>query len=278
MKTGPCRTRVVGCWTAWLLLLAMSGCRLFKHAPVLPEQHRLVHRSLVIHSDFPIGANHPMLEELIAERNALSERLRISVPAEPIPVYLFERADTYHAFIGHRFPEFPRRRAFFVETDGRPAIYAYFGRRVAEDLRHEVAHAYLHAAVPNIPLWLDEGLAEYFEVPAGRHGFHALHVSRLATLLDMAVWRPELRRLEAIASVDHMTQDDYAEAWAWVHFLLETSAVRRSRLRDYVHDLQAGGSVAPLSDRLGESRNASEDQLITHIRQLAVLHDRTAAK
>ncbi|MFV2070126.1 MAG: DUF1570 domain-containing protein, partial [Pirellulales bacterium] len=247
MSTGPCWTRIVANRAALLLLAATAGCRLLTHAPTLPEEHRLVRQSLVIHSDFPLVSEHPMLEELTAERDAVGERLRIAVPEEPIPVYLFETASAYHAYIGHRFPEFPQRRAFFVETAGRPAIYAYFGQRVAEDLRHEVAHGYLHAAVPDLPLWLDEGLAEYFEVPPGQHGFHDSHVSRLVARLDMAAWKPALRRLESIESVDQMEQDDYAEAWAWVHFLLETSETRRRWLRAYVHDLSAGGDVEPLS-------------------------------
>jgi hypothetical protein len=70
-------------------------------------------------------------------------------------------------------PNLPRRRAFFVETDTRLSVYAYWGDRVAEDLRHEVVHGYLHAVVPHLPLWLDEGLAEYFEVPRGLSGLWA---------------------------------------------------------------------------------------------------------
>ncbi|MFV2066874.1 MAG: hypothetical protein ACC645_07805, partial [Pirellulales bacterium] len=88
-------------------------------------------------------------------------------------------------------------------------------------------------------------------------------------------WKPALRRLETIESVDQMEQDDYAEAWAWVHFLLETSETRRSWLRAYVHDLRVGGDVEPLSHRVAGSLDATERQLITHVRQLGVLHART---
>ena len=76
------------------------------------------------------------------------------------------------SFFRDRYPDFPKRRAFFVETDTQLAVYAQWGDRVAEDLRHEVAHGYLHAIVPSIPLWLDEGLAEYFEVPRGQNGLN----------------------------------------------------------------------------------------------------------
>ena len=47
-----------------------------------------------------------------------------------------------------------------METDTRLTVYAYWGDRVAEDLRHEVTHGYLHTMVPHVPLWLDEGLAQ----------------------------------------------------------------------------------------------------------------------
>ncbi len=30
-------------------------------------------------------------------------------------------------------------------------------------------------------------------------------------------WRPNLERLEQLDSAGAMTQDDYAEAWAWTH-------------------------------------------------------------
>lgn len=264
---------VAGC-----LVLASTGCRALTPDPTLPLQHELVERPLVIHSDFRLPPDHPVLDQLVAEREAVAERLRIVVPERPIPVYLFERAEAYHAYIGRRFPEFPSRRAFFVETDDAPAVYAYYGERVAEDLRHEVAHGYLHAAIPNIPLWIDEGLAEYFEVPPGRRGFHASHLARLTTLLDMAAWHPRLERLESIVSVAQMRQRDYAEAWAWVHFFLETTPARRQRLRAYLRDLQTGRPAAPLSQRLGGPVDAVERQLITYVRQLELRGGPPAAR
>ena len=97
----------------------------------------------------------------------------------PIHVYLFEDADRFHEFVREERPDFPNRRAFFVETDTRLEVYAHWGGYVGEDLRHEVTHAYLHSVLPSIPLWLDEGLAEYFEVPRGRQGLNRDHLSRV---------------------------------------------------------------------------------------------------
>ena len=108
-------------------------------------------------------------------------------------MYLFPTAERFESFMHVRYPDLPLRRAFFVESDTRLMVYAYWGDRVAEDLRHEVAHGYLHGVVPRLPLWLDEGLAEYFEVPPGMAGLNRPHVELLA---DAAThdWRPNLPR------------------------------------------------------------------------------------
>ncbi len=95
-------------------------------------------------------------------------------------------------------PEFPDRRAFFVEGDTQLDIYAYWGDRVAEDLRHEVTHGYLHTMVPHLPLWVDEGLAEYFEVPRGQQGLNPPHRDMLLQAAREQRWRPDMQRLEQL--------------------------------------------------------------------------------
>ena len=101
-------------------------------------------------------------------------------------------------------PEFPDRRAFFVETDARLSVYAQWGDRMAEDLRHEVTHGYLHSVVPNVPLWLDEGIAKFYEVPRGQRGLNRPLLDRLLARIEREHWQPDLRRLEQFpADVQH---------------------------------------------------------------------------
>ncbi len=47
-----------------------------------------------------------------------------------------------------------------------------------------------------------------------------------------------------------MTQDDYAEAWAWVHFLMESRPECLELLRGYLAELRRDGAATPLSARL----------------------------
>ena len=236
--------------TAMISLLAVPACRSLVRRPdaaTLPVQHSIVRDQLVMYSDFPLPKQHRLLDELAAQRGDVADRLGLPLSAEPIHVYLFRSPETFQTFIATHHPDFPQRRAFFVETDARLSVYAYWGDRMAEDLRHEVAHGYLHASVRYLPLWLDEGLAEYFEVPRGFRGRNFSHMAELTDRVSRGDWRPDIRHLERIASAAEMTQLDYAESWAWVYFLLETTSERKDLLRGYLQHLRQEGTAPPLS-------------------------------
>ncbi len=235
----------------------------------LPERHSLVREQLVVHSDFPLASQHRLLEDLTARRFDLSRALGLPLSDEPIQIYLFDDADRFEAFMRLHYPEFPERRAFFVETDTHLIVYAHWGDRVAEDLRHEVTHGYLHSMIPNLPLWLDEGLAEYFEVPRGHNGLNRAHLQRLLARLQRRQWQPDLERLERLdpASAFDMSQDDYAESWAWVHFLLGSGPEHAELLHVYLAELHRDGSAIPLSLRLTQMLGRGDAALTAHVRQ-----------
>ena len=144
-------------------------------------------------------------------------------------------------------------------------MYAHWSDRFAEDLRHEVAHGYLHAVAPGLPLWLDEGLAEYFEVPRGNSGLNRPHLDLLADMTDHEGWRPDLARLEQLKNAAAMEQLDYAESWAWVYFLLHSDPPTRELLTNYLADVRTNDSVEPLSTRLAEYRSEPEQQLALYL-------------
>ncbi len=251
------------------LCVSAAGCaRLWQTPPSLPNRNAIVLSQLVVYSDFALPRQHRLLGELTARRADLSEQLALPNSAEPVNVYLFESADRFNAFMHAHYPDFPPRRAFFVETDTQLAVYAHWGDRVAEDLRHEMVHGYLHSIVPNVPLWLDEGLAEYFEVPRGQHGMNPSHIEEVPALLASGAWQPDLTRLEQLTSANDMTQADYAESWAWVHFLLETQPERRELLRDFLRALRKDGTAEPLSARLAAAVPRPEDALVAHLSTL----------
>ncbi len=230
------------------LCAALAGCATWRSstqaeaAAALPDKFTVNLDQLVIHTNFALPSQHRLLQEINAERLDVASTLALPVSDEKINVYLFKDAEQFTKFIRTKYPNFPDRRAFFVETDTQLLIYAQWGDRMAEDLRHEVSHGYMHSVVSNLPLWLDEGLAEYFEVPRGTHGVNEPHVKQLNELAKQGKWRPNIGRLESMHSPAEMTELEYAESWAWVHWLLETEPARRTLLQNYVADLHRTGA------------------------------------
>jgi hypothetical protein len=255
---------------AWAAL-TVSGCvTLDSQAALsaLPDRHEVVLDQLVVYSNFELPGQHRLLQELNAQRADLSSKLALPISDEPIHVYLFADSEQFSRFISRQYPDFPHRRAFFVETDTRLAVYAQWGDRIAEDLRHEVAHGYLHAVVQGLPLWLDEGLAEYFETARGTHGMNEPHIDELVALAKQGRWSPNLRRLEALRTPSEMSQAEYAEAWLWVHWLLETEPRRRQLLQVYLADLRRDPAIPPLSFHLRQLGGNPEAMLVDHLRSL----------
>jgi hypothetical protein len=250
--------------------LLVAGCsRVHDLPPTLPVQPTIARDQLIVSSTFPVPRNHRLVEELVAQRYDLSSKLNLPTSDEPIHVYLFDDAQKFNAFLRERYPHFPARRAFFIETDTQLIVYAHWGGRVAEDLRHEVAHGYLHSVISNLPLWLDEGLAEYFEVPRGRHGVNRPHLESLSQRLAEGTFQPNLPRLEQITDAAQLSQADYAEAWAWVHLLLEGKPDATPLLKGYLAALRREGGAEPLSKALLRLYPAIDRELVDHLRLLA---------
>jgi len=261
------RRRLAMLASGGLLTLAI-GCTVLRQPTALPTSGNLTRDQLVIRSDFPLPRHHRLVDELVAQRGDVVDRLGLPASDEPIYVYLFESSQRFATFMDKNYPDFPDRRAFFVETDTVLSVYAYWGDRVAEDLRHEVAHGYLHTMVPHLSLWMDEGLAEYFEVPRGRRGLNRPHITLLLDELREGRWSPDMATLEHIPSAADMTQRDYAESWAWMHLLLETSPQRRDLLRNHLARIRMAGSAVPLSEVLRTAEPNAAQNLVSHLKSL----------
>jgi len=257
-------------WLVLSLLVLFVGCTSLRKVPLkLPGQYSLFREQLRIYSDFPLASHHRLIEDLCARRLDVERRLQLPVSNEPIYVYLFESAERFRGFMLLHHPAFPNRRAFFVETDTRLMVYAHWGDRVGEDLRHEVTHAYLHSVVPNVPLWLDEGLAEYFEVGRGKQGVNRPHLDRLSLALEKRRWQPDLIRMEQLDESFDLTQDEYAAAWAWVHFLLHSRPENAALLHAFLAELRREDTAAPLSARFEQLSIDPAPLLVAYVRELA---------
>ncbi|MEK6234949.1 MAG: basic secretory family protein [Planctomycetales bacterium] len=254
---------------AWLPLILAVGCSGLQRSPELPIRHAVERGQLVFYSDFHLDSNNRLLAELDGLREELSARLALPMTDESIFLYLFDGEPRYREFMRLHYPELPPRRAYFVQTETRLVVYAQWGDQAAEDLRHETTHGYLHAVSPDIPVWIDEGLAEYFEVPRNLNGFHEAHLRLLLTEWNAGRWRPDLADLEQKQTLHQMSQVDYAQSWAWTHLLLHSQNGGREVLIAYLESLRREGAVRPLSSRIAEWDPQSQERLMRHLHRLA---------
>lgn len=259
----------IACIVSWA---SIAGCATNANRSGLPASQEVVRDQLVIHSDFHLPRQHRLLDELTARRDDIGELLEIPQSDEPIHVYLFEDKDQFQTFMIHSHPEFPNRRAFFVKDDTSLKVFAFWGARVGEDLRHEVTHGYLHSVVPNIPLWLDEGIAEYFEVARGQRGLNGAHIYHLSNELRQENWQPNLATLESLTSASSLTQTQYAESWLWVHFLLSGDQKSRAIIQETLAQLRDSGTAEPIEPKVEAHFPDFKTQLIVHLKGLAAIN------
>ena len=254
------------------LLLAVTGCRtpLQKTFTVeRPVRHSTQGDGFVIQSNFPIGRDAPIVKELNGLRMEINEALALPEQRDPVTVYLFANEESYRRYMQTTWPNLPPRRAYFVGTSRELAVYSFQSPRVEEDLRHEFTHGLLHASLDSVPLWLDEGLAEYFEVRGPDSG--GPHQEHLSQLQDARAegWNPSLYQLEQLSDFQKMTQRDYAEAWGWVHFMLQNDPPARQVLLEYIAELKTKSIPAPFMPRLEKASPAYYNGMISHVSNMA---------
>lgn len=192
----------------------------------------------------------PLVEELHELRKTVEHQLELPASDRSVHIHVFSDETSYREFARQSFPELADRRALFVEAGGMLNVFTRWGDEVAVDLRHEVTHGCLHASLRGLPLWLDEGLAEYYEVPSSASGWNNGHAIHLAAHHVAGDWRPHLERLEMLDRPGDMKQTDYAEAWAWTYWMLHGPREARAILGDYLREAQTGMPAIPISARL----------------------------
>lgn len=200
-------------------------------------------------ADFPMKRIKPFLSQLVGLQNDLVNHLEISPAEEKIELLLFRNHLTYRSYLRQNFPKVAYRRALFIKHQGPGTVLVHLGGEFQADVRHECTHALLHANLPMVPLWLDEGLAGYYELPPRKRAFDNPHSKKLKLPL-MFSDGANIRRLESLGIYSKMTQDDYRDCWAWVHFMLHGSDEAHEELVKFLKAIEQGNHPGLMSKRL----------------------------
>jgi uncharacterized protein DUF1570 len=275
------------------LVLSCAGCSALQLNPSAnarlereplagaPAKYSFRVSQFLFYSDFEVPRHAPLFKELSGLREEVFRELQLPPSNTLIQVFLFEDKERYERFMQSKYPDLPKRRAFFVAQPRRLGntedliVYTFWGDRIQQDLRHELTHALLHSVLKDVPLWLDEGLAEYFEVPAGSKNVNFQHLDTLRHGPTGPV-RCDLERLERLSEVQQMAPAEYREAWAWTHLMLRSTPQARQILLAYLQELRTNSRPGPLKPRLAQVYLSLDDALQRHLADLDAARPSTA--
>jgi hypothetical protein len=238
-------------------LLIVSPSALARAATTAPEPmlRNLQTRHYSIHTDLDQALAEDLGKRLDAMYEEYARRLADFGPDEAkeqvLQVYLFRKHEDYQKFVQGRAPNtggvfLPARQMLvaYYEGQGRDAL-----RRT---LQHEAFHQFAHARIsPNLPPWLNEGLAVLFEegiwtgngfelgeVPPRRvrqlradQAGHRLTEFREFMNMDLDHWNAALVREPGLGAAQ------YNQAWAMVHFLVFSTDKGQFRYRKRFIDM-----------------------------------------
>ena len=257
------RRRTIALWAIPILLSSASCATLSDHGqPLVPTRYQIRTGPFIIFSNLPMTDDPPAVRCLQALERDMNKHLdfRHRLDEDPVEIYVLDDRNAFSHFLRFYYPELPPRRAFFLAQGSQRVVYTYSSPRLEEDLRHEASHALLRGSFGDLPLWLDEGLAEYFETDLAQPGAERERIDHFAD--DLAGgWSPSLPRLESLSDIRQMTPRDYREAWAWVHLFLNGSSSEKTILLTSLSQ----SNEAPNKLRL-EDRGATNERLLAHMK------------
>jgi hypothetical protein len=255
------------CWMLAVLLSCVGCASVSDRGPTLvPTRHKIASGPFLIFSNFAMTDDAQALRCLKALERDLKQHLDFfpSADEDPVEIYVLDNRDAFAHFLKYYYPELPPRRAFFLAQGRQRIVYTYSSPRLEEDLRHEATHALLHGSFGDLPLWLDEGLAEFFENDLVQPGAELERVELFTK--DLAGgWTPDLERLASISDIRQMTPRDYREAWAWVHLFLKGPASGKAVMASCLNDLHQGPEKVDLCQRLAQN-GGTTDRLLAHLK------------
>jgi hypothetical protein len=220
----------------------------------------------LIRSEFPLQDVHELVQDLGDLQKDIEATLNLECRPEAIQIHLFSSKRSYDAYLRIRVPEGVNRQALYVPGTDAGRVYAYRQRDLDTDVRHETTHALLHTALPYVPIWIDEGLAEYFEIPASLRAKQHPHGKEIRDAIRFQRWKPKLEQLEAKRKLMDMDAKDYRDSWGIVHFLLHGPNEARAALDLYFEEIQSGAAPTPLSEHLRRQIPNLDQVIVDHLR------------
>lgn len=262
--------------------LVLASClALLMATPAAAAWHRVDTPNFVVMGEADTGSLQEIAVRFEAFKDTLSRLLseRATATAVPTIVVVFPSDRAFSPFR----PRF-RGKAIALSglfVPGQDVNYiAIVNSGDGAGLRlvfHEYAHLVFSNTARRLPVWLNEGLAEYYSTfELGRDGTQATIGRPIGDHLEL-LRRGPLFRLEALLQVEHgspiYNEGErrtlfYAQSWALTHLVLHGEPRRADRLRAYLARLWEG---VPSRDAWRETFGSEpmDRELVSYVKQRA---------
>lgn len=216
------------------------------------------------------------LERFRAVFAQLSPEIELSSPS-PTTILAFRDAESYAPYKTVADRQGARILGQFLSHPDGNYLTLDAGTRLVSGfavIYHEYVHYFVRHNFPGVPLWFNEGLAEYYStfsiddehvrvgLPVDRHLDWLRHHSELELDEVLTATSSSGRRHEA-----QQAGRFYAVSWALVHYLLSAETDRLDRAADFFLRLRDGEDAAEaFEDAFDQRLGALEDDLVRYVR------------
>ena len=216
-------------------------------APAAAAWHRVDSPNFIVTGDATVRDLRRIASRFEAFHHALSRILGATTTSAPVPtvVVVFPNMDAFEPYL-------PGRTSPGWASAGRDVNY--IGMMSAGDFTdhvifHEYTHLVLANAIARVPLWLNEGVAEFYStfklMDDGKRAQIGLPIVEHLGHLDGSIRVP----LAELLRVDHKSPrynensragDFYAESWALIHMLVSDQPSRVADIPKYLQAVRDG--------------------------------------
>jgi tetratricopeptide (TPR) repeat protein len=236
-------------------------------------------------SNVPAAETSAIARDLLRMRHAIGEVTKLKVRSTtPTRIFIFgsERGFApYREAIMGRDDE--SIRGAFTTSDGGNFIVMVRGRNEDADrtVYHELTHYFVRNTVSHLPLWLAEGLADYYST--FRTSGDAVHIGVL--IPQHVRWlrqKPMIPLAELFATTAESPLYNeasgsgtfYAQSWALVHYLMD-DRTRRAQLGEILRRIDEGQPAdLAFTAAFGKSPADFAPELRSYIRRRAFAYTR----
>jgi tetratricopeptide (TPR) repeat protein len=215
------------------------------------------------------------LETLRATLAKVTEGMKLTT-WKPIHVYAFRKSSQFREYAAGVSNGNKQLVGFHSQGLDRNvlAIDLGAGADALDVAHHEYLHEVLGNTFPGIPLWLNEGIAEYFSTfeTIGGEAKIGRPVERHVQILRQTPMMP-LRDLFAVREDDPAYNEQeragvfYAQSWALVHYMLRGKTGRSGQLQALLSRLDEGMEPVAATTRSVGDVTTLETELNRYVRQ-----------